>query len=89
MIDHESTREYIKLFMQSPVDDSKTKGKCLVGIHNTTRVLEYVTELDYRAGEKFNEIEKANCSAIIADSNLARWSFGKKINSPLDLVEAN
>lgn len=88
MLDHESTRKYIKHFMQSPISDLDTKGKCLVGVNNKTQKLEIVTELDYRAEEKFNNIEKKGCSALIADINLARFRFGKKIKSAKELIEA-
>jgi len=62
-------------------------NKCLAGIHIKTSVVEVIASLDSEfMSEHLAEIEREGCYAVIADKELAKESWGKKIDSPLDLI---
>ena len=62
-------------------------NKCLAGIHLKTGVVEVVASLDCDfLKDHMAEIEKEGCYAVIADRDLAKDAWGKKIDHPMDLV---
>ena len=64
------------------------ENKCLVGIHKITGVVEIIASLKSGVNEHLKEIEGSNCYPAIGDTALAQEAWGKKIDSPRDLLEA-
>ena len=64
--------------------------KCLAGINTITRVVEVVASLsDLKFFyEHLDSIEREGCYAVIADKDLAKDAWGKKIDCPLDIIKA-
>jgi len=66
------------------------KNKCIAGISIKTGVVEIIASLDIRfLADHLAEIDKEGCYAVIADRELAKEAWGKKIDNPLDVVVKN
>lgn len=62
------------------------KKKCLAGVHKKTGVVKVIACLGEHQNDHLDDIEKSNCYAVVADMEKAKDAWGKKINSPLDIV---
>ena len=64
--------------------------KCLAGIHAMTGVVEVIASLsDLKFfDDHLDSIEREGCYAVIADKDLAKEAWGKKIDSSLDIIKA-
>ena len=60
--------------------------KCLAGIDRKTGVVEIIASLKSHVQEHLQEIEESGCYPVIGDTKLVREAWGKKIDSPLDLL---
>jgi len=63
------------------------KKRCLAGIHKQTGVVEVVACLGKHQDEHLDDIESSGCYAVVAGMDLAKEAWGKKVDSPLDLIE--
>ncbi len=61
--------------------------RCLAGIHLKTNALEVIASLGDHLDEHLKDIEESGCYAIVADMELAKEAWGKKIDSPTDLIK--
>lgn len=62
--------------------------KCLVGIHRKTGVVEIIASLKSNVDDHLKEIDASGCYPAIADTELAREAWGKKVDSARDLLSA-
>ncbi len=67
------------------------ENKCLAGIDIKTGVVEIIASMsDLKFfDEHLANIENSGCYAVIADKELAKEAWGKKIDCPLDIIKAN
>ena len=64
------------------------ENKCLAGIHKKTGVVEIIASLKSHVEEHLKEIEDSGCYPVIGDTALVKEAWGKKIDSPRDLLIA-
>lgn len=62
------------------------RKQCLAGIHLKTNIVEVIASLGDHQDEHLKDIKDSGCYAIVADMELAKEAWGKKIDSPADLI---